>query len=87
MTIDFAPWRRKGTEDQRREHERAIAGDLDQRDEPGTTRNAAAVPADGSAAADAPAVLDPVRGGQGAGWPGMVTDDDRPWWMDGTPQW
>ncbi len=46
MTIDFSPWRRKGTEDQRREHERAIAGDLDQQSQvdPATTTTPPAAP-------------------------------------------
>ncbi len=49
MTIDFTPWRRKATEDLRREHERAIAGELDEQSQvdPATTTTppAASVPA------------------------------------------
>ncbi len=72
MTIDFFRWRRRQTGDERREYEQAIAGDLDQRDEPGTTGNAASVPEDGAAASVSSSVLAPGRSGQGVDGLGMV---------------
>ena len=72
MTIDFFPWRREETEDTRHAHEQAIAGDLDQRNEPGASSDAAPVSADGRAATDTPAVLGADGSDPVPAEPGMV---------------